>query len=586
MERYYDNGAIVVKTHLFDKVTYHVANYKFNAIFTGNGTIASYDIANESKIAMDFFLAIFHNGAPLHDAEKTVYMQGRKQVIDIKWGDNLLKITMFLDRKVNGVFTKCEFFGKGDIKLCLCGGGAFIGLNAKSKNLFVKESFAFATTANAEYISDNLALYFDIKAGESFNLFYSYGENGDSALEFASRLDEYLELLHAEINSIKLPAQAVTEEQKAFFYSAYFCALENYKELGEYKGFMAGYNYIDTMRTYYRDSYYTVLPMYNGHTDLVKAQILTLTRGVAPNGDCPSAVAYGFEGWWGNHYDSPSFLAIMLYDYVRYTKDCSILSQSIDGLTVFERAELVVKKLASFADDTNLLFKDGKFNKRDWADAINRYGYVSYDNILYARALYSLSKLAEILSLTDKANEYLTAYERVKNAINELLWSDELGYYINYKNDDYTESNLSVDTVWAVIFGIADKERSMRMLKNMERLLETKNNAEQKGGDYGVMCVYPFYSQPLAVYHKSSLPYCYHNGGNWPYLSSIYAYAKKKMGLEYEYALYSWFDANVQKGNYTPIEYYSSMQRDGSMLQAWSGVGAFVQFDENCDFYD
>ena len=38
--------------------------------------------------------------------------------------------------------------------------------------------------------------------------------------------------------------------------------------------------------------------------------------GINENGDCPSAVKSDYSEWWGNHYDSPSFLSMMLYDYV------------------------------------------------------------------------------------------------------------------------------------------------------------------------------------------------------------------------------------------------------------------------------
>jgi len=90
------------------------------------------------------------------------------------------------------------------------------------------------------------------------------------------------------------------------------------------------------------------------------------------------------------------------------------------------------------------------------------------------------------------------------------------------------------------------------------------------------MTVWPFYKNPEAVYWISSQPYNYHNGANWPYWAAIYAYAKRKYGMEYSYALESWFTYNVERGNYTPIEYFSSACKDGSLLQAWSGVAAFV----------
>lgn len=56
----------------------------------------------------------------------------------------------------------------------------------------------------------------------------------------------------------------------------------------------------------------------------------------------------------------------------------------------------------------------------------------------------------------------------------------------------------------------------------------------------------------------------------------MYAYAKRKYGMEYKYLLLDWFVYNLKKGNYTPIEYFSPYCKDGSLLQAWGGDVAFV----------
>ena len=92
----------------------------------------------------------------------------------------------------------------------------------------------------------------------------------------------------------------------------------------------------------------------------------------------------------------------MLYDYVRYSKDNSIMDIVVGSDTVLGKAEVVMKKLGEFETDNGLIYKDGPFNRRDWVDEINRWGYVTYDEILYARALYSLSKLFAITEIKRK----------------------------------------------------------------------------------------------------------------------------------------------------------------------------------------
>lgn len=50
--------------------------------------------------------------------------------------------------------------------------------------------------------------------------------------------------------------------------------------------------------------------------------------------------------------------------------------------------------------------------------------------------------------------------------------------------------------------------------------------------------------------------------------------------MEYLNPLQSWFSYNIEKGNYSPIEYFSPACKDGSLLQAWSGAAAFVLDDK------
>jgi len=363
------------------------------------------------------------------------------------------------------------------------------------------------------------------------------------------------------------------------------CSLSMYKEIGDFKGFIAGINYQFPVRTYYRDSYWTVLSVLPVQPELVRNEIMTLSNGIGKDGRCPSAVKSNFKSWWGDHYDSPSFFAIMLYDYVKTTGDKSVLDEVWRGEYVLDAAERVVNKLGEHADSRGLIVKSGRYNRRDWADNVFRRGYVTYDCALYARALEAISYLYNVKENEEKSKHYKQLFLSAKLAINDTLWNEEKGYYVNFIDGEFTEDNLSIDTVVTVLFGIADEARSRRVLGNMERLLETRNNKVQRAGDFGVMCVYPFYKRDGDVVLKSTEPYFYHNGADWPYLSAAYAYAKLMYNMDYEYPLTRWFDYNLDKGNFTPIEFYSPPQPDGSMLQGWSALGAFVLSYPLGDFF-
>ena len=286
----------------------------------------------------------------------------------------------------------------------------------------------------------------------------------------------------------------------------------------------------------------------------MRNEIIALSRAIGEDGDCPSAVIFDYSAHWGNHFDSPSMFVIMVYDYVNNTKDFSILCEKIGNYTVLELMRKVLVRLSEYCDETGLLVKSGEYNRRDWADEVNRYGYVTYDELLYARALWCFSRLLAV-SGDAEADEYNGKFEKVKESINKYLWLEDKGYYLNFTNGDFTEDNLSIDTVLAVIFGISDKDRSKRFLESCVRMLDSRNNPEVE--PFGMFCVYPLYKSLRGAVNKSATPFNYHNGADWPYWSAMLAYAYKMYGFEYEFSLKNWFTYNLKNGNYTPVEYFS-----------------------------
>ena len=122
----------------------------------------------------------------------------------------------------------------------------------------------------------------------------------------------------------------------------------------------------------------------------------------------------------------------------------------------------------------------------------------------------------------------------------------------------------------------------------MENILECKYNKDMKGiRDFGVMCVYPPYKNLESAFSKSAQPFNYHNGANWPYLTAMYALAKRKYNMIYKHLLTDWYWYNLFNCNYTPVEYFSPTCEDGSLLQAWNGAVAFALDRElSSNFWD
>ena len=570
----FQEGKIIYHGSYHEEAKYDLSNEVIAVTADGCGGLQSYRVANHAGNCLTSFLSLdlAVNGKRLSPyLKKTVEMIGRMQKIRLETETGELAVTTFLAKEVNGVFFLVE--GKGlSLDLSLNCRGAKCE-RTENESFITGENFLLSSSSAGDWEAANDCFY--TSASDSIRLLFSFSAEKEAHCAAFNDFDICLKECLTEIEKVKIPDSVQTEEEKALYLSAYFTALMNHKTVGNFRAFAAGINYLDPLRTYYRDSYFTVLPMLKSHPELVKDELLTLARGVGADGGCPSAVKSDFTAFWGDHYDSPSFFISELYDYVRATGDRAILENTVNGRSLYSLVRAILKRLSERTDETGLIKKEGYFNKRDWADEVNRPGYVTFVECLYYRALVAASRLFEKKD-DSFASDCLARADKVKRAIDRLLFDAEKGYYVNYKTEDIVESNLSIDTLFALLFGVADEAKAQSVLDQAERLLETKNNAEQGGGDFGVMCVYPPYGLPKAACHKSARLYDYHNGANWCYLTAMYAYAKSVAGRDWRTPLLSTFRYMTSHGHFTPVEYFSPCCKAGSALQGWSAAIAFV----------
>lgn len=571
MKKCFRNGKIFfVAGKKNEEVPYDVSSNELHVRFDGKGGITNYTVSNQSgNYVRRTILNVFAEGRKL-DAfcEKRVELTGRMQKILLKDGNVGIKILQFVAPSENAVFYEFTANKPGDYEFVLDFSSA-------------QHAVHYDTDVETRYVAENNTIH--LRTRRSALLVFSYTTE-KYCTTLLSRFAAYKKQVVDEFRSVKIPASAKSEKERALYVSSIFCALENYREIGLFKGFSASGNREIPIRSFYRDAYWTALCLYGTHPDLIRNQILTLSHGIKDNGDCPSGVMADFNPRVRNYYDSPSFFVLLVYDYVNHTGDRSILDERVNGKSVYDLCLLVIDRLSGFEDKTGLIIKSGRYNKLDWADQINRPGYVTYVELLYARALFCLSRIVGTRDQT-RARRYHEMYERTKNAINTLLWDDEKGYYVNYKDGDFIEDNLSVDTILAVLFGISDAASTARLLDNVSARLETRNNDHQKGGDYGVMSVYPFYRGADKCYNRSAEDYACQNGGVWPFWSALVAYAQRKNGRDCSYALTSSFGWSVKHGYYTPIEHYSPLGSVGAPLHAKSSVAAWVYDWQDRDFF-
>lgn len=614
----FNNGAIVTKEPFFVPTLYDTSNTVMFTQFDGKGNVTKYGICDKWNIFSSFFLSLYINNKPLPvDIIKETTIKGRtiRTVVEIE--DASISILSFIDSFSNAIYEEIEVRAKKDLKFDLTLSyeldiSSYISTLFKSrlspkvvfllvKSLFKKHKrmedkgdyqiykseiiedfyldFALSFSTPLEenkYYWNGLSSSINLRKGETKSLKLVFSAGGRKDLSFCDISKAYTNFKDKKeealsfTENIPLPKSVITEEEKSYYISRMLTALSMRKKTKHFDALSAGVNYTTPMRTYFRDGYWTSIPLLMNNSELIKNQIITLCYGIDKSGICSSAVTSSLKPWWGDHYDSPSFFVMLIYDYVRTTGDKSILTERVKERSVIDYAISVIEELQTHTDSTSLIYQNQKWARRDWADNIFREGYITYDEALYYRALVALFKL------TGK-EEYKVKAEDVKEAINTLLWDEDKGYYVNYKTKDFTEDNLSVDSILLILFDIANEERSVSILDNMEKLLET---------DWGVMCVYPPYKDNKSVIFKSSLPYNYHNGASWPYWTALYSYAKIKMKREGKTVLLKEYDWELSHGHFTPLEYITPYYPVGSDLQGWSSLGAIIYQYPEGDFFN
>ena len=372
---------------------------------------------------------------------------------------------------------------------------------------------------------------------------------------------------------------------ETLFSSALDCALSSFKSSNGTSALFAGTKYGEPARTYFRDGYWTSQVLLPWSAEKVKNQILTLAGGVHDNGQCPSGVLFDGEDWWSDHYDSPSFFVMLVYDYISWSGDFEILNEISGSSTIWEKMVDCVNYLQSTDTNNNTLPEKPWRCERDWADEVYRDPEVAYDSILYYRALVCMSEMAH--ETDEQSRIFGEQAESVRRAINEKFWDEELDYYIDYVREvpSHREDHLNEDTFIALLYGVANESQRGRYLDRATALLNSAENGRQPYGDWGVMSCYPPYQAYLLglngrggdSFEASVMPYHHHNGSDWPYLDGINGMTRMWFGDEnWEYPLTRWWRYSLEKRWLTPVEWYTPEPAENSKTwgfkQGWSSM--------------
>ncbi len=381
---------------------------------------------------------------------------------------------------------------------------------------------------------------------------------------------------------------------KSIFVAGLNAAVSMFKEFPlDFRGLVAGPDYAYPPRLYFRDGYWTAQILLRFRPDLVRKHLLSLARGVHPDGQCPSGVfaphllgahagaRVASLDWLPDHYDSPAFFSLLVADYVAATGELSFLDATVrtwDGkeendTTIWTLARKAAEYLSRKDTDGDGLIEK-PYAANDWADNVRRNVWVTYDQALYAASLFAVEKLARARGEISAADRYRELAGRAKLALNEALWNEELGHFSDYRRPGYSENHFALDTLVALRYGLVDSDKTDRLLASA-RKMQTGSNREQGYGDWGVMCAYPRYGRRRDLFGNSAYPLRYHNGADWPYWDGVYGLILLERGdPEWRYAVTRWWEYGLSRGWLTPVEYYSPPYEPGGMLQGWSAMPA------------
>ncbi|MFC0475768.1 hypothetical protein ACFFHF_10990 [Robertmurraya beringensis] len=615
--------ALITEGFWYEPLEYDVSNKKVIGQFDGNIGISKYSVAGEWVIVTEksWFTAWSVNGKRLSSRRtKKVSTLGRLMNITFDSGEELdsveVSVNQYCNDNDNAMYIQMRFENKGDQPA-----DVFVrhGMNwdlASYMSSMVKtygryESMEMKGSWNESHTSWEAELgkdYFvhlasshpaiqieqegprmvldfkdHLEPGKSAFITISIS-GGTSPLPINELMDKRNTTYHQAVDYSRWLQELFTSENNllnSMFASCVNVSNSSYKESGEeFAAFYAGVNYQSPSRTYFRDGYWTILPILPFKPEWVRNEILTLAYGIDEDGSCPSAVIYNFlqnkfEQFWPDHFDSPSFFVMMIHDYLAWTHDTDLLVVEVKGRTVLDLVNACIGKLERYTDlELNQLNKPE--NRRDWCDNVVRQGLVTYDVLLHIRARSCFAEILRFIGEGKKAEKIMKSTVPMVEALKEQLWKGG-GYanYVNTSENGVSENNVSIEQALAAVFNIGSDKDQEQLLDLLTDILETKNNADQPFGDWGVMTVYPSYTHTKHLVEKSSYPFRYHSGSDWPYLSGVYAWAKLTRNRDdWEYPLTRWFTYSIERQWLTPVEYFDPVFGKGSYLQGWSAMPA------------
>ncbi|UGU15748.1 alpha-rhamnosidase [Sinomicrobium kalidii] len=152
-----------------------------------------------------------------------------------------------------------------------------------------------------------------------------------------------------------------------------------------------------------------------------------------------------------------------VYDYYRYSGDKAFIRQ------VYPRMVSLMDFCLERRNDNNMMEGlPGDWVFIDWADGLSKKGEVSFEQLLLARSLETMSLCAGIMDDADASSRYKKLAAELKDDIFRAFWSEEKQAFLHNRVDGKTTDKITRYTnMFAIFFGYLDEQQEQGVKQNV-----------------------------------------------------------------------------------------------------------------------
>lgn len=160
--------------------------------------------------------------------------------------------------------------------------------------------------------------------------------------------------------------------------------------------------------------------------------------------------------------------------------------------------------------DNDMLIEEGPY--ANWADSLDKSGKVLYTNVLHFEALKRFAEICFHLRKKDLGNTYMLLAKDVFHRLNSIFWTGN--FYLDWIGKEAHHFFASDGNLLAIIFGVANKEKRLRIIESMNRFRINQGFCPATNHPK-----YPI-SRVYTPYRFINL-HDYHNGMKWLWIGCI-----------------------------------------------------------------